>query len=116
MHELPVIDKVLKIALAHAQKNNVSQVLAIHLRVGNLSDLESEWMQRYFDYLSKGTMAEGARLKIEWMPAVLRCNLCGESYQLPGRFLGDPVCPKCDGKDSRLLSGKEYLITNLEAR
>lgn len=115
MHELPVIDKILKVTLAHAEKHGVSRVLGIHLRVGNLSDLESEWMQRYFDQMSKGTLAAGALLKIEWMPAVLKCNLCTETYRLTGRFLGDPVCPKCGGKDSRLISGKEYQITNLEA-
>ena len=64
MHELPVTESILKIVLKHARVSGVRKVRTIRLIVGKLSDLEDEWIQRYFDYLSKGTVAEGARLGV----------------------------------------------------
>ncbi|MCJ7747981.1 MAG: hydrogenase maturation nickel metallochaperone HypA, partial [Desulfobacterales bacterium] len=54
MHELPITESILNIVLKHAEMNSVRKVMAIHLKVGKLSDLEDDWIQRYFDYLSKG--------------------------------------------------------------
>jgi hydrogenase nickel incorporation protein HypA/HybF len=116
MHELPVMDKILKIVLTQAEKNNVSQVVAISLRVGSLSDLEDEWMQRYFDYLSKDTIAQGAKLKIERMPVVLQCNSCGASYNIEPSGIGEAACPECQSKDKKLTSGRGYFISNMEVR
>jgi len=116
MHELPITESILKIVLKHAETNNVRQVVAIHLQVGKLSDLEDEWIQRYFDYLSKGTMAEGAKLKIERMPIMLQCSACSTSYEAEATKLGDIVCPNCGQKDSTLLSGREYYIKDMEVQ
>ena len=39
----------------HAIKNGVKKVHVVNLEIGALSDLQNEWIQRYFDYLSKGS-------------------------------------------------------------
>ena len=116
MHELPITESILKIVLTYAEKNDVRQVMAINLRVGRLSDLEDEWIQRYFDYLSKGTMAEGAKLKIERTPILLQCNLCATSYEVEITNISDAVCPSCGQKDSKLISGREYYIKDMEVQ
>jgi len=82
MHELQVTESILSIVLKHAEANRVNKVVAIHLKIGELSDLENEWIQHYFDYLSKDTKAEGAKLKIERTPVVLRCNKCSNSFEV----------------------------------
>jgi len=116
MHELPITESILKIVLKHAEINSVRQVMAIHLQVGKLSDLEDEWIQRYFDYLSKDTVAQGAKLKIERMPIMLKCSACSTSYEAEATKLGDLVCPNCGQKDSTLLSGREYYIKDMEVQ
>ena len=116
MHELPITESILKIVLTHAAKNDVRQVVNIHLRVGKLSDLEDEWIQRYFDFLSKGTVAQGARLKIERTPIMLQCNGCAASYPVELAEMGDTVCPACGQKDGKLISGREYYIENMEVQ
>ena len=50
MHELPVTKSILGIVLRHAESNNVQRVVSIELSIGALSDLEDEWLQRYFDH------------------------------------------------------------------
>lgn len=116
MHELPVTDEILKVVLKHARRNNVQRVVSIHLQIGKLSDLADEWIQRYFDHLSKGTLAEGARLKIERMPIKMQCNACSQTYEVGMADLENLVCPHCSEESALLLSGREYYIKDMEVQ
>lgn len=116
MHELPVIQSILSIVLRHADMHHVKKVHAIGLSVGRLSDLEEDWMQKYFDHLSAGTKAEGARLKIEWVQAVLSCEECGKHFEIDKTKLDGITCPACGQKKFSLVSGKEYHIKDMEAQ
>ncbi|MCP4622321.1 MAG: hydrogenase maturation nickel metallochaperone HypA, partial [bacterium] len=64
MHELQVTEKILNIALKHAAPERVKKIVKIYLEIGELAELEDEWIQNYFDYLSKDTLAEDAKLII----------------------------------------------------
>lgn len=115
MHELPVIDSILKVVLVHAAKHRVRKVLVIHLEVGELSDLEDQWMQHYFDHLSKGSRAEKARLVIERIPARLQCSQCGENFPFNKVDGESNSCPACFARDCRLIAGQGYFVKNIEA-
>ncbi|MBT3226222.1 MAG: hydrogenase maturation nickel metallochaperone HypA [Deltaproteobacteria bacterium] len=114
MHELPVTEKILDIIVAHAERNNVQKVVTINLNIGELSDLEDEWIQNYFDYLAKGSVAEGAKLVIEKVPVVMNCNGCSNTFQVDIKEMKEMQCPDCDSKDYTLISGKDYYIKNME--
>lgn len=116
MHELPITESILKVVLKHAEGQNVRRVVTIRLQIGRLSDLEDEWVQRYFDYLSKGTIAEGARLEIERTPVVMQCTVCGVSYEADAARIGDLVCPACGEGGGTLISGREYHIKEMEVQ
>jgi len=116
MHELPITESILKIVLKHAERNQVQKVVTIHLRVGKLSDLEDDWIQRYFDYLSKGSVAEGAKLKIERTPIMVACNACSTAYEVEMAAMSDTACPACGEKGGSLLSGREYYIKDMEVQ
>ena len=114
MHELQVTKRILDIALGHAEGHQVRRIAVIHLRIGALSDLEDEWLQRYFDYLSRGTLAERARLAIERMPIVVRCSGCSKSFEVEKSALDAAACPGCGGSRCELVSGREYVVANME--
>ncbi|HPD55778.1 MAG TPA: hydrogenase maturation nickel metallochaperone HypA [Smithellaceae bacterium] len=116
MHEMPITESILNIVLKHAVMNKASKVMAVHLQIGRLSDLEDEWLQRYFDYLSKGTIAEGAKLEIERMPIVVRCDACSTSYEAQVDKIGNLVCPSCGAENGTLVSGREYYIKSMEVQ
>ena len=116
MHELPVINKIMEICLQHAEKNNAKKILSIDLKVGALSDLQPEWMQRYFNYVSKDTIASGAKLVIEETPIIYRCNQCSTEFELDLSLIrkpGEIACPECAAEKVSLVSGKEYLVHNM---
>ena len=116
MHELQVTEQILNIALKHVEGHDVDRIVNIHLRIGELTDLEEEWIQHYFDYLSKDTLAENAKLRIEKVPIVLACDDCGANFEISKQQLSDAKCPECedDEPDLRLISGREYTVLNLE--
>jgi hydrogenase nickel incorporation protein HypA/HybF len=114
MHELPIVESILNIVLKHAQQNNAKKVVSISLKIGEMSDLIDEWVQRYFDYLSKGTIAEGAKLKIEKVPVVLKCEACGSSFQVDIRKDENIKCTQCNGDKVTLVSGREFHISSME--
>jgi hydrogenase nickel incorporation protein HypA/HybF len=116
MHELSVTEKILDIVIKHARVNHVRKVISITLIIGEMSDLENEWIQHYFDYLSKDTVAAGAVLKIEKVPIVLKCNPCGQTMEIRREEIGGTCCSGC-GKagDFSIISGREYYIKEMEA-
>ncbi len=114
MHELQVTERILNIALKHAATNNVTKILSIQLKVGELSDLEDEWMQKYFDYLSKDSVAKDAKLKIERTPVIMQCDDCDHSFHVNIKEMSGILCPECSSKKCTLTSGREYYIKDME--
>jgi hydrogenase nickel incorporation protein HypA/HybF len=118
MHEMAVTEDVLKIALRHAEKNGAKQVVRINLRIGELRDIVDEWMQRFFDYLNRDTIAAGAKLHIERSPVVFRCD-CGETFPIKFKVIVENrsiPCPRCNGVNTVLFSGKEFKIQSIEVK
>lgn len=115
MHELPITKSIFQIVLKHAQVNDVNRVIAVNLEIGALSDLQTEWVQRYFDRLSRGTVVEGAELKANRAPAVFRCNDCLHSFEITSLLEEDLSCKLCHSREITLISGREYRIKDMEA-
>lgn len=113
MHELSVMQGILEVVLRHAGKSGVSRVEAVNLEVGALSHLREEWMQKYFDHLTRGTAAEGAALRVRRVPAVLCCRECGHRFEWRGE--DGPSCTVCASERADLVSGREYTVASLEA-
>ena len=115
MHELAVTKSIHSIVLKHASRANVDRVHAVHLELGALSDLQSEWLQRYFDRLGRGTITEGARLVVDRIPAVFSCARCHERFQIDSLQKSDLCCPRCHGGEVTVVSGREYHVKSMEA-
>ncbi len=115
MHELPVTRSILDIVLRHAAAHAVVEVRAIDLVVGALSDLEAEWLQLYFDHLSRGTVAEGARLRVRRSPLRFSCDACATPFTAGRDELEDARCPVCGSRDATIASGAGYRVDSMEA-
>jgi hydrogenase nickel incorporation protein HypA/HybF len=114
VHELQITERILNVVLQHAAGHDIHRIVRVHLRVGELSDLEDEWIQHYFDYLSRGTLAEHAELAITRAPIVVACHSCSYSFEVKKEQLGQVSCPECGEKRLELVSGRGYLIENME--
>ncbi len=116
MHEMAVTKDILDIVLKYAAANNAKQVLGVGLKIGELRDVVDDYMQRFFNYLSRDTIADGAKLKIEHAPIIFRCS-CGETFQVSiKRVMSSKptICPYCSGRNAVLNSGQEFEIIGIE--
>lgn len=112
IHELAITESLLKIVLKHAEENDAKKVVSIQLQVGELRDIVEEWMQHYFDYLSKGTKAEGAKIMVRTIPSTLRCEDCAHLFYADIRK-DDPLCPACSCSHWQVTGGDEFLIESI---
>jgi hydrogenase nickel incorporation protein HypA/HybF len=107
------MSSILDIVLEHAHSNSANKVAQINLEVGELSDLIPHWMQNYFEYVSKDTIAEKAILSIDYVPAMLRCRSCGKEFAVTKEDWR-ASCPHCNSPDIEILSGREFKIISIE--
>jgi hydrogenase nickel incorporation protein HypA/HybF len=114
IHELPVTKNILELVLNYAQEAEAERVTRITLRVGELTDFIPEILQRYFDYISKGTIAAGAAIVMIPIPLLLKCENCAEIVRLSPRRLSEYACPACGSHKGALESGLELLVEEIE--
>ena len=115
MHELSVTESILSTVLESAEKHDVTRVVAIHLEVGELNDLKPEWIQHYFDTLSKDTPAENAKIVVHTKPSEFTCHDCGQIFSLDLKKASSVRCPDCGGGNCSLSGGSEFYIRDMEA-
>ena len=114
MHELPITKSILDVVVKHATQHRVEKVVSITLNIGVLSDLEPEFIQKYFDWISKGTVADGAVLKMNKSPLILLCSVCSWSFEQDSSAEAF-ICPECGAMEGfRVVSGKGYYIQDME--
>lgn len=111
MHELAITEGIMRVALPAAEKNGAKKILEIRLKIGELSGVIPGCVEEYFSMLSEGTIAEGARIVAETVPAALECRACGYRGRADRRLRG---CPSCGGKDIRITGGREYYVDSLK--
>lgn len=111
MHELAITQSMLDLVLEQAQKVEAQEVKRINLVIGKMSGFVEECVQFYFDFISKGTIAERAALSFKTIPTTARCRSCGKLFEL-GEF--DWSCPYCQGNNMKIVAGKELFVESIE--
>ena len=111
MHELPVTESILKMVLESAQKNQAKSVTDITLTIGSLSSIVDDSVQFYWDFVSKGTICENAKLHFNRVVATLKCLDCGTTYSLIEELT---PCPSCGSINIIILSGEEFQVDHIE--
>ncbi len=116
MHELAVTKSILSVVLNHTAQHGGSQVLRIHLVIGEMRNLEEDWIQRYFDYIAKGTPAQGAAIQVTKKPVAFGCKACGKTFPADLHTTQKLVCSHCGSFEYDLVSGRELLVDQVEIR
>jgi hydrogenase nickel incorporation protein HypA/HybF len=116
MHELSLTKNILDTALRYARKTDSRKVVTIVLKLGALRDIKKEWIQHYFNYISKGTAAENAEILIIPDPIVCRCRDCGRDFEIDRNdYAGEEIlCPNCATQNFTLISGATFQIEGIE--
>jgi hydrogenase nickel incorporation protein HypA/HybF len=111
MHEISVMQGTLDAALQAARDAEATQIHCVRMRVGDMTGVVPEALQFAFEALSKGTMAEGAHLKVERVPATCWCANCQVEFEAMG-WLHE--CPNCKALSAELRRGLELELASME--
>jgi hydrogenase nickel incorporation protein HypA/HybF len=111
MHELAITEEILRIAIEHAEEAQARRITDIHLVIGELSSVVDDSVQFYFDFASPGTLAEGAKLHFERIPARLCCRECGTEFEPAGT---DWRCTQCGTAGGDVVTGREFYMDSIE--
>jgi hydrogenase nickel incorporation protein HypA/HybF len=111
MHELPITEQIIKIALKHAENARASKIEKIILVVGEQSGFIGDSIQMYFDIIAKDTLCEGAELLIKSVKPKLRCRSCGILFE---RKPFSYQCTCCGGDGEPTEIGKEFYLESIE--
>jgi len=111
MHEFSITQSMLNLVLEQAEKAGAKEVEKINLVIGEMTGVVSDCVQFYFDFISKGTVAEGAVLAFKIVPTTAQCRVCSKNFELK-EF--DWTCPYCHANNMEIVAGKELFVESIE--
>jgi len=111
MHEVAIMSEALRMAVDAAKSAGANRILKMRLRLGVLSGVVEESLRFAFDVVSDGTLAAGATLEIERLPAARWCDTCRAEYECQDIV---SECPRCHNPGGEVLRGRELEIAAVE--
>jgi hydrogenase nickel incorporation protein HypA/HybF len=111
MHELAITEDMLSLVLSEARKHDAQKVNRVQLRIGEMTGIVGDSVRFYFEQISKDTIAEGAILSFDFVPAAARCRDCGHQFDIAD-FVWS--CPKCHSLNIDIVAGNELYLESLE--
>ena len=111
MHELSLARSILEIVQQNLPSENGHNVRSVRLRIGEMAGVVPESLEFCFEALAQGTSVEGAVLLMERAPLIVQCATCGSTSRI-GQTLF--VCPRCNGRNLTIVSGRELEVSAIE--
>lgn len=111
MHEVSIIENVIKIVTDKAIENKLTKVTKVSLKIGELSGVMSECLNFAFEICIIDTLLEGSILEIEKVSAVAECKDCKQKFAID-HF--NKLCPCCNKFCSSIISGYELYVNTIE--
>ena len=113
MHELSTIYYVIDTVEKLAEENDLKEIGAITLEVGEVSGIVPDYLRDFWQYARKKTeLFQNTELKIETLKAVTYCQDCQKTYDTIPQ---GKICPHCGSPNTFLVTGNEYNIKEIEA-
>ncbi len=111
MHEMSLAEGVLQLIEDAARQQAFATVCTVLFEIGELSGVEPEVMVFCFDAVTRGSIAQGARLEIIRLPGTGWCMACARTVPMTEVF-GE--CPVCGGHQVQVTGGTEMRVKELE--
>ena len=120
VHEVSVTTQIVENVLIESKKHEAKRVTEVHLVIGKLTFLNPEQVRFWYEVLTKGTIMEGSKLRIEETNGLVRCGECG--YEGSFKFEDDPMyhvptptlcCPEC-GSIVEITEGRGCLLKRVK--
>jgi len=114
MHELAVMEDILKTTVAFATAQQARKILRINLTLGGFSGVVPLYAGQFFKMIARDTIAAEAELVFTRVPGCFICELCKQETRYDDISQQPFLCGHCKSARLRLVSGREFCIDSLE--
>lgn len=97
--------------LDEAGRAHARSVIGVNLAAGEFASVSTEAVEFYWGFISRDSIAEGARLTFRQIPACARCWCCDTEYHPSER---DFRCPVCGSAQAHILAGEEFRVESID--
>ena len=107
MHEMALAESVMQLIEDAARRDHFTRVKTVYLEIGRLACVEPDALAFCFDAVTRGSVAEDARLEMIAIPGSAWCARCEATVEL-----NDPLdpCPRCGNFALRVTGGSEMRV------
>jgi hydrogenase nickel incorporation protein HypA/HybF len=114
MHEVAAIQGMCSTAVEHAQAAGAKKITHIEVTLGASDHFTEETVRQHFEALASGTLAEGATLSINWLPATYQCFSCLSRFPSVEGSRESVTCPTCSGIALEIAHEDVYCVTSID--
>lgn len=111
MHEMAICESIVQVLEQQAAAQSYARVKTVWLEIGPLAGIELEALRFSFDAVTRGTLADRAKLEIVKTRGEAWCMQCAKSVAVAQRF---DACPDCGSYQLQVTGGEELRIKELE--
>lgn len=113
MHELRIAEDLAAMVAGYAAEAGLTKVEKVNVSFGQYIQIVPELFRAAFSEAARDTVASGADLDVEIIPAEMRCLSCGSEYKPAGDL---NACSVCGSAEIAVVHGKELFIKSIEGR
>lgn len=134
MHEWALAEAVITAAIEESQKEGLTEITEIKLKVGELQQMESEIFTIALGELARdraeGELLENVKIEVEPEQVIFRCRVCKTEWDFSDAGLTDEEyeaihfapevahvyirCPACKSPDFEVIQGRGVLIETIK--
>ena len=111
MHEMALMQNLLTTIEKTIKEHPVKRINSVTLSVGELSNAMPDALSFAFETASQNGTLKGAKLIINKIPVMARCETCGEEYKPAGFPF---ICPVCKSNRYTITQGEDIYIDRLD--
>ena len=111
MHEMSIAQNILDIAVAAAEREGAEKITRVNVVAGEMRAIVPTQLTFCFGIAAEDTIASGAELNLEIVPAKGRCRKCGSGFTIKDF---EYLCPACESSDIEITGGTELRIRDIE--
>ena len=110
MHEMSIAASMLEAVQAESARRG-AHVLALGVKIGALSGVDSESLRFCFDALVRDTDLAPLALEVEALPWRHRCPQCARDFPVEDYHT---ECPRCGSPETEMAGGNELEFAYME--
>jgi hydrogenase nickel incorporation protein HypA/HybF len=115
MNEVALMQNIVDSAVERAKQNGAHHIYTIEMRVGAAAGVAAgvapESLEKAFDVVKKGTIADMAKLQVDYVSTVCYCANCDIEFQ-PNNSRYE--CPECHQPYCEVRKGTELELASLD--